>query len=691
MDAIDSDDKEIARRVFCWLAFSSYPLSVGELLDAIMVDLEDDDRHESKLLPEEDVLEICGSLISVTSAGRRSYLGLAHYTVKEYLIVSEATTPSSIFQTCPSRAHGELAKICLRYLTFQSFEAYTLKEHEKEPDYRLRLGQHIEKYPLTRYAALNWLHHYHEFHGPCCEELIEALIGLSSPSNLFRSWQGVLSTLPFTWARLDKFGLRAPTTAYLNPSLLSAAYYGLPSLCRTILRETGDQPREHVGRKLALLYATSKGHMNVVDVLLDHGIDPNEDAFASIVESFVRALPQGFRGNEATNTFAVVKAIGYVPSGGFGTNALEAAISTRNENIAIRLLDRGAIPTNFALRLAIQGNFSSLLPILINKLPTQPETYAGEGHLANSLKFCVDPKIFRLLLSRGVDPDQDSKKETGTSLLEQACKYGNEEIVELLLESGANPDLPDGAPLRVACERGHEGVVRRLLAAGASLVMETTMINWDFINIQDGLRACSNAIKSQSLSVHLDYAQENPLELLNAEPPNYTGDQDEADEIHIRDLCTRCYSDFPDRECDDMGNLTLPVLDEFSDEVRCVLTSRTVRTLLDADTDPKGATALSWAHTQGRVDIAEALLSAGAGPLEPKKIEAFKQAGIEERNHFRELWSDAMFALIESPTAQTEFYKFAVQRAAMLDSISYNFSKALSANSFAPSSGSPCK
>ncbi|KAI9226590.1 MAG: ankyrin repeat-containing domain protein, partial [Piptocephalis tieghemiana] len=75
----------------------------------------------------------------------------------------------------------------------------------------------------------------------------------------------------------------------------------------------------------------------------------------------------------------------------------------------------------------------------------------------------------KLQLARGAR--SDAKDSGGWTALQQACVYGNVDIVRALLEAGASPDIPGGPvgdrPLHDATRRGWVDVVECLLGFGA--------------------------------------------------------------------------------------------------------------------------------------------------------------------------------------------------------------------------------
>ena len=103
--AISKEDSEYAVCILRWLAFSARPLSVQEIAEVIAIDVERSPAFNREEVLEDplDVLSICSSLVTVTTATRSTwnrlqnspefpskYVVLAHYSVRNILSRSGA-------------------------------------------------------------------------------------------------------------------------------------------------------------------------------------------------------------------------------------------------------------------------------------------------------------------------------------------------------------------------------------------------------------------------------------------------------------------------------------------------------------------------------------------------------------------------------------------------------------------------
>jgi hypothetical protein len=156
LQKIPGKDMDYAKAALIWLACSERPLSLEELAEAIIVQpfvktIDPEDRLSDPL----EVLEICGSLVSLSQVeGRysdgRYALGLrfrtvqlSHYSVKEYLMSERMRSKkeTAMYVHAFHKAQQILAETCITYLLLDDIEVDT------EFDYLIKL------YPLLGYSA----------------------------------------------------------------------------------------------------------------------------------------------------------------------------------------------------------------------------------------------------------------------------------------------------------------------------------------------------------------------------------------------------------------------------------------------------------------------------------------------------------------------------------------------------------
>ncbi|KAF4458274.1 nacht and wd [Fusarium albosuccineum] len=98
--------KELAKTILMWAACSVRPLRISELDGALTQDTQD-----SFLNLEKSIATLCGQLVTVDTHGR---VDMVHETAREFLIAGGLESEFSINKT---RAHTEMARVCLKYLS----------------------------------------------------------------------------------------------------------------------------------------------------------------------------------------------------------------------------------------------------------------------------------------------------------------------------------------------------------------------------------------------------------------------------------------------------------------------------------------------------------------------------------------------------------------------------------------------
>lgn len=290
---IPETDAETVRRILLWVAFAIIPMTLGEVYEAIAIDTDLELDHvdeESRLRAPEDILDLCGNLITLSEEG---YVGLAHFSVKEYLLSPRTRQNSalSFYAFEPDKATLELAKSCLTYCSFhelssgpcQSSEAYT---------------ERLSRLPLASYAAMSWPYFARSSMTPDLQDrIIEFFQPPASPT--FMSWVQILNarhgTYDFypnpttTLYYASTFGLTEAVEALLlNPEVVKTSLnapgsrFGGTALHGAVLREklpemklllrAGADPNQADWNLISPLHtAAGYGNAEVIQMLLEHG------------------------------------------------------------------------------------------------------------------------------------------------------------------------------------------------------------------------------------------------------------------------------------------------------------------------------------------------------------------------------------------------------------------------------------
>ena len=277
-------------------------------------------------------------------------------------------------------------------------------------------------------------------------------IHLTNGDYFYRGWRDVPAKWPATPAQV---------MAHLKAR---GAFIDLPTACHTgdiervreLLQQTpslanqiGEHDGYYLGAGAPLSNAAAVGRLDIVQLLLDHGADPNlpEEQFA----------PKG--------------------------KALYSAVYHGHYDIAKLLLERGAFPnppvesSGDALWVSREWRPDKRMEALLLSYGAKPaeehrdEDWPTRAH--NWMRITPlheaarrgDVKEAKNLIKAGADLTARDEHLRSTPL-GWAAKYGQLEMVKLLLKRGAPKSLPDdpawATPLAWATRRGHEQIVKLL-------------------------------------------------------------------------------------------------------------------------------------------------------------------------------------------------------------------------------------
>ena len=436
---IDEIYQQEALTGLLWLAFSERPLLINELAEAIVVDPQSDPPFdpEDRLRHPRDLLQVLTGLVTTSSkegseATSQQTIGLAHFSVKEYLLSDFIQNSAATkFHTTKITANGFIAECCLLYI-LQYDELHT---HD------LSYGE-LERYPLLKYASLFWYIH-----------------ARSTPVESQKSIDPLISRLFFSktaleiWARVhssDEFNDEAFLFVnWVTMSCASPLYYasdlGLDGIVRQLLKHEVDVNAgfqfSMTGRRgdTALHRAALNGHGAVARLLLEHGADVHLGG-----EDIGTALFYAAKNGHREVVGILLEHHAEVNVNYSGWTAMVQAAENGHEGVVQLLLEHGADDKGSALYWAIGGGHDEVVRLLL-----QHGADGKEKALLRAARGGHNEAV-RLLLQHGSDANPTD--ENGETALNLAAGKGYETAVLLLLEHGADQrEGESGSTITAAC------------------------------------------------------------------------------------------------------------------------------------------------------------------------------------------------------------------------------------------------
>jgi ankyrin repeat protein len=511
LNGIPEEYHRDAHAILQLIAFSSYPLSLDEVSEAIAVNLDKqcfdpDDRLRDPYV----VLEICSSLISVNfmttkvpdilslwtvnpqipvklyqasywprlSAPTGPILGFTHYSVKEYLLSPRIQkSPTAAFSISETNAHEFIAEVCVSYLLFFN-----------KPDSLSFLNAGAKReFPFHSYVVHQCAKHFESSSMKADQKSQFTSIRRLFDSRRdcsFSNWQNALSRM---------FGFAGAVMPTLALPLCISSQLGYVDLTKWLLEEGADV--DGIARDwhsdTALIAAASTGHENVVCLLLEKGADVN---FATAGYYGTALIAAASMGHENVVCLLLEKGadVNFATAGYYGT-ALIAAASRGDEKVRRLLLENGAnvnaIVENghsgTALIAAASSGDERVVRLFLEKgADVNAIVKSGRSDTGTALIAAAsrgDEKVARLFLENGANVNaivKNGRSGTGTALIAAASR-GDERVVQLFLENGANVNAKaetGGNALEAAIARGNKDVVRLLLNNGAATGKQSHMV-----------------------------------------------------------------------------------------------------------------------------------------------------------------------------------------------------------------------
>jgi len=410
----EGENAEEALRILTWLTYAERPLTAIEVLQVTGIVFEDESRFDEDEVLEDpnDILRICSSLVSVVAGGRGSnrvsdvdvtnddrlhseidaesrvtYVRLAHFSVKEYLVSSRPCIARYRLQN--RGPHDTLAKCCLVYL---------LRFHGDE----WRSPNCESVFPLARYAAKYWTQHA-RLSGILSKQQKDLSIRLfTQNSRAFLTWIRFFdSTRPWDQAP----NVRRPLIELPSP-LNVASQEGLIHIISAILDGGVDDNAQggHCGN--ALQAASQRGHEKVVKMLVDRGADVNAQ-----------------RGRSG--------------------NPLYAASEQGHEKVVKTLVDGGAYVNTRgglfgnALQAASQRGHDKVVKVLVGAGADVNAQVRGYGNPLYAASEQGHEKVVKTLVDGGAYVN--TRGGLFGNALQAASQRGHDKVVKMLVDAGAQP------------------------------------------------------------------------------------------------------------------------------------------------------------------------------------------------------------------------------------------------------------
>lgn len=455
---IKEDEGQYALRILYWLTHSVRPISLAELAEAVVVDVNENPRFdiENRLFQPECILMICSSLITVeklnktsSPTGKSVMVKLAHCSVKEYLVSNRILNgPAKAYSIQAGNANACVAEICLAYLLqFDKLDCLT--------------SQTPDDFPLALYAAECWFHH----------------VWLADPEkSTYRSLTVELlageKEVFFSWVRLCEIH------RLQNLDLMKSLNSVCPPLrCKPTIGLF--KPRKLWLHCRADIYAQGGKYRNAVDVVsrLDHHkvVEVLRDKRAGInaqkdLDPMLLAMGYAF---DDVMRFLLDEAN---PMSARWRNPLDVACFMKNHEAVQLLLDK-RVEFNIqserldsALGSAVCAGVAQLILILLDNGANINARFRLYGNPLQLATYWDREDVARLLIDKGADINAVGGGY-GNALAAASCG-GPEDVVRLLLEKGADANAHDegyGNALQTAVFFGSENVIRLLLEYGADV------------------------------------------------------------------------------------------------------------------------------------------------------------------------------------------------------------------------------
>ncbi|KAE8553411.1 hypothetical protein EYB25_004793 [Talaromyces marneffei] len=447
LDRVSPDQKPKVETILRIIIGARRPLTVQEMAMALGVATTPgaETATEAGLSTnalDKKIRQLCGLFVFI----KESKIYLIHQTAREFLIRKHDGSSNMHWHLDQRKTEVQMTEICVKYLLMDDLVSND--------------GESVGS--LLDYSAENWADHFRDVGSPEDEvvNLVWKLYDVSTER--FRLWFPKFWTVAMPYHRDPKM-----------KSLHLAAFNGHPEiLCRVDVNKTGAIDQVDGSGMTSLQWACERGHIEIVQLLLEKGGDVNAEG--GEYGNALQAAAQG--GYLDIVRLLLEKGADVNAEGGEYGNALQAAAQGGYLDIVRLLLEEGADVNaeggehGNALQAAAQGGYLDIVRLLLEK---GADVNAEGGEYGNALQAAAQGgylDIVRLLLEKGADVNAEGG-EYGNAL-QAAAQGGYLDIVRLLLEKGADVNAQGGEygnALQGAVRKWHLKIVQLLVQHGADV------------------------------------------------------------------------------------------------------------------------------------------------------------------------------------------------------------------------------
>lgn len=482
-----------------WLVYSREPLHVSELAEVVAINVKGGTwvDPEARFTEPNEVFSILSNLVTIedapgisTNANETPIVRFSHFSVQEYLVSDRILTQSArrfAVQRLPAIKH--LAEAICAYLLHlpdcdsreQCEKNFPLFTHVREQwvEYLLQLDKENIPWWLIFLLMLE-VEFFGKYERPGRYEPLSDLNESQGPVYdplHFAAWLGFPKLVQ---ALLDESDNINSTSTYDGESVLYSAINGHADeeLIRILLAEGSDVNAwmERTPFATALQLAVSRKHEPTIRLLLQNGVDVNAQGGEHYFGS-----PRGpalfvacFDKQTGIARLLLEHGADVNGSGKIGTPLIAALFNHGDaEELVELLLGYGANVNaatkgvGTALELAISEHPEAVVDRLLKAGADPNLTLEGHNSLIGTVIATLNVAYVQKLLDYGANICGSE-----SAALYLACRSGSLDMVQLLLDSGANVDAqrgPLGTALHAACFDNHGSVVKLLLQRGASI------------------------------------------------------------------------------------------------------------------------------------------------------------------------------------------------------------------------------